>query len=202
MSKIPCQTLPAPRFPAVSAEELAFAMAVFVNAGIGFISSRLQTPPTADSEWARDQIYLDLLPQSQTNHEAASSGETSLHQAFSVVWEQFEGHQKQGAVCARLLAFHFLMERTRGRAVENWLRPSPESPATVILDNAVVAAVGCAPLGGDGRLSENALALAVRQHLRSEGSRETVPLRASGHPIGSEFETDETAGRLLLPTIR
>lgn len=157
---------------------MAFAMAVFVNAGNGVISSRLQAPPTASSEWARDQVYLDLLPQTPTNAKAAPSGGTSLHQAFSVAWEQFEGHQQQGAVCARLLAFHFLMELTRGRAAENWLRPSPENPSTVILDDSVVAAVGCAPLGWDGRLSEDSLASAVRQHLRNEGSREPVPLCA------------------------
>jgi hypothetical protein len=178
------QPFPTPRFPAVSAEEMAFAMAVFVNAGTGTMSSRLQTPLTANAEWARDQIYLDLLPQPPTSAQAAHAGETSLHQAFSIVWEQFEGHNQQHAVCARLLAFHFLMELTEARAVENWLRQSPENPTTVILDNAVVAAVGCVPLREDGQMRENELASAVRQHLKDEVSREPVPLFTCGRTGG------------------
>ncbi len=153
-------------------------MAVFVNAGNGAISTRLQTSLTAAAEWERDQRYWDLLPNTHTPAQDAPVQGVSLHQAFSVVWEQFEGHHQQVVVCARLLAFHFLMERTQGRAVENWLRPSPEGPATVILDDAVVTAVGCVFLREDGQMSENDLAESVRQQLRSEGSRKPAPLCA------------------------
>ncbi|MGI4830640.1 MAG: hypothetical protein ACRYFU_20960 [Janthinobacterium lividum] len=168
MPSIPSQILP-PRFPAVPTQEIAFAMAVFLNAGNGTVSSRLQSPPTASAEKARDQIYLDLLPQVPAQAQAPKPEESSLHKAFSVVWEQFEGHHQQGAVCARLLAFHFLMERTRGQVVADWLRPCPDNPATVILDDAVVAALGTAPLRADGRLLEAEFISAVIAHFQQRG---------------------------------
>jgi hypothetical protein len=102
---------------------------------------------------------------------AARPFESTLHATFCVVWDQFEGDSCQRAVCARVLAFHLLMERTRGRMVEQWLTPSPESPETVVLDNAIVAAVGTAPLTEDGTLLEGPFVSAVRAHSKGQDAR-------------------------------
>ena len=34
----------------------------------------------------------------------------SLYKAFRALWEQYEGDARQRSVCARVLAFYFLME--------------------------------------------------------------------------------------------
>lgn len=168
-------------FPDVSSvptDKIAFAMAIFVNAANRAISPRFRPTLRPVAERERDQLFLDLLsPRGPAQVNARRSEEASLYEAFLVMWEQFDGDRHQAAVSARVLAFHLLMERTQGRVVEEWLRPSPEGPQTVVLDDAVVAAVGSVPFGSDGALLEETFVVAVRTHL--VGGLDDGPIRLS-----------------------
>ena len=152
-------------FPLVPSEKIAFAMAVFVNTANQAIRPQSKLTLGVAAGRARDQLFLDLLPRGPAQVQIGKPQETSLYEAFMAVWEQFEGDDQQQVVCVRILAFHFLMLRTQGSVVEEWLRPSPENPETVILDDAIVAAVGSVDLGNDGSLLEDRFLSAVRTQL-------------------------------------
>ena len=183
-------------------------MAIFVNADNLAISPRFRSTLSPVAERERDQLFLDLLSARRpAQAKAKKPPQASLYEAFLVVWEQFEGDSHQAAVSARILAFHFLMERTRGRVVEEWLRPSPESPQLVVLDDAVVAAVGSVPLRSDGALLEETFVVAVRTHLvgrSDDGPIPVDPVRISGNttlraqkPAYTRFEHRNIAAQLL-----
>jgi hypothetical protein len=162
-------------------------MAVFVNAGNRRICSSPQSPVRADpaSLYGRDRIFMDQLAGAPAKVGAARPEEASLHATFSAVWDQFEGDTCQDAVCARVLAFHLLMDRTQGRIVEEWLTPCLDSPEVVELDEAVVAAVGTAPLGENGTLLEGAFLSTVRAHVqqRSDAPTEVTASARRAEPI-------------------
>ena len=149
-------------YPPVSTGEIAFAIAIFVNAAnrsISLVTSSL----SPRSLRACDQAFLNLVPRRSAQVQNGTSHEASLYEAFKVLWEQFEGDTHQTAVCARILAFHFLMERTSGSVVAEWLKEHPETPETVVLDDAIVSAIAGVSLALDGSLLESEFHDAVRR---------------------------------------
>ncbi len=182
-------------FPLVPSEKIAFAMAVFVNTANQAIRPRSRSPLGAVAGRARDQLFLDLLPRGPAQVKVRKPQETSLYEAFLAIWEQFEGDDHQTAVCVRILAFHLLMERTQGSVVEEWLRPSPENPETVILDDAIVAAVGSVTLGKDGSLLEGSFLSAVRTHLLPKTDDRSLAARTI--QVGNGEKHDQTPNKFV-----
>ena len=178
-------------YPPVSTEEVAFAIAIFVNAANRTISRIPRPPLSSRARRACDQAFLDLVPRSSSRNETTSPGQASLYEAFKVLWEQFEGDNQQTAVCARILAFHFLMERTRGSVIEEWLMEHSEQPETVILDDAIVAAIASTTLSEDGSLQASQFRSAVSNHIQ-ERSKTAHSLAVITRDLAAQLLTLES----------
>ena len=133
-------------FPPVSAGEMAFALTVFVNAANRRILPRV-TPELALTEDGNEvckDLYQTLcadVSSLPTMGRPRPDDETTLFGAFLVLCLHYEGHAEQASLCARVLAFYFLMERSAGAALAGWVRPSPDDPRQVLLDPAVIRAI-------------------------------------------------------------
>ncbi len=136
----------------------------------------------------RDLFLTLYCAAASTEAESEAPQEGSLYTAFRTLWEQYEGDELQSPICARVLAFYFLMERTRGTVVEEWLRPCTETPEAVFLDDAIVAAIASVSLGESGVLQEDDFLMTVRAlarvhaddlETRTEGVK---PAITSTHP--------------------
>ena len=146
----------------VSAEELSFALSIFVNAG----NSRLQRPPCAGgtpgfearrkSRRLLARLSVDRPALQQLPEHAPMPGEATLDAAFLALWQQYEGDARQTSICARVLRFHYLMVRTEGAAIEPWLTACPGSPGLVEMHPAVISALSSAVLTPEGMLPEQA----------------------------------------------
>lgn len=91
-----------------------------------------------------------------TRKPAVIEDDLSLYAAFRKLWEQYEGNYCQASVCARVLAFHFLVKRTGGSgAAAAWLAPHPDGPEAALLDPVVVEALARILLLKNGLLTEN-----------------------------------------------
>lgn len=154
----------------MASDEIAYAVAVFVSAANKTLSPGIRSPLTSHAKRECEDLFMTLycaVPSQDPDGEGTQGG--SLYKAFRVLWEQYEGDACQRSVCARVLAFYFLMERTRGIVVQEWIRPCPDTPEAVVLDDAVIAAIGTVALGERGGLPENLFfssvkALAEKQH--------------------------------------
>jgi len=139
----------------VPVEELAFAMAVFLNA------ARLpsESPSNCDAPGnclcRRTLRHLESRGGGTPEIEGGKlKGETTLDFAFHRLWQHYERDVRQWSICARVLGFHLLMVRTEGMVVERWMAPSPGSDETVILHPAVVEALAVVTLDPQGYLPE------------------------------------------------
>ena len=143
-------------FHPVQAEEMAFAITLFVNAGTGQISAG-QKPLTIRNRKDGVKLFLTLSspasgPLSREQGEAAVQSE--LFQAFLIVWEHYRSDTSQVSIAARLLGFFHLMTRTRGKALETWVEPSVTTDEVVILHPAVIETLASTGLLRNGRLDE------------------------------------------------
>jgi hypothetical protein len=140
-------------FPPVCPNELGFALTLFVAAANRQIRSpHLDSPTLHECE----QIFLQLsahhqAPKCQVNPAAR---EADLQSAFFVLWDLYQGHPLQRSICARVLGFYFLMERTRGEALQEWIDVCPDRPEAVSLHPAVVEALAIVPLDQTGSLDQ------------------------------------------------
>lgn len=163
-----------PLYPSVATEEIAYAVAVFVSAANGTLFARQFSSPTSKAKRECEDLFITLYSAAaSTEAEAEPTQEGSLYTSFRVLWEQYQGDARQSSICARVLAFYFLMERTRGTVVEQWLRPCPDAPEAVVLDKAVVAAIASVALG-EGGLQEDQFRSAVKD-LAERRSDQEVP---------------------------
>ena len=157
-------------FSPVPAEELAYALTVFVSA-----SSRTFVPsqpdisrPYEDDREERQDFFADLLPHfPDVDRRKTLPGYASLTSAFTALWNEYRDHDLRDSLCARVLCFHFLMERTAGRAVEKWIQPIPERPEEIILHPAVVDALASVFLDTDTGLTEANLSAAIHNTLHA-----------------------------------
>ena len=190
-------------------DEIAYAVAVFVSAANKTLSLRQRSSLTSHARRECEDLFITLYctaPSQDFDAEGTQGG--SLYTAFRALWEQYEGDAGQRSVCARVLAFYFLMERTRGTVVEEWIRPCPETPEAVILDDAVIEAIGSVALGEGGGLPEDLFLLTVktleqkranRQDIHTENAKppEIVSLLPVMAVPGSGSLIENLAGRLL-----
>ena len=142
-------------FAAVPEEEIAFAMSLFVSAGNGDLAGSLQEGVPARSLEACTRLLWVISRGigGMMRDEPERPYLSRLEGAFRTVWRHYEGDERQASVCARVLGFYYLMERSGGAIVENWVSACEGSDELVVLHPAVVATVACAPLGRDGVLS-------------------------------------------------
>jgi len=169
-------------FGRVPADEIAFAMSLFLAAAQRKILPKKR--PTTEAELSNGQeaqrVFVSLVPLRPVPFpKAAEFQGSSLSEAFLTVWQHYAGDDRQASLCARVLGFHLLMERTEGDAVGRWLMPSPSDPGTVLLHPAVIEAVASVPLLHEGRLPEELFI-------------QTVVLYASSRSVGvSSFGVSE-----------
>lgn len=137
-------------------DEIAYAIAVFVSAANKTLSLGKRSSLTTHAKRECEELFFAfycVAPSHDSDEEGAHGA--SLYTAFRTLWEQYEGDAGQRSVCARVLAFYFLMERTQGSTVEEWLRPCPDTPEAVLLDDAVIEAIGSVALRERGGLPKD-----------------------------------------------
>jgi hypothetical protein len=79
----------------------------------------------------------------------------ALYSVFRVLWENYKGNECQASICARVLAFHFLIERTTGTAAEDWLTRRPAGPESIMLNSVVIEALARVCLLKNGLLDHD-----------------------------------------------
>ncbi len=147
---------------------MGFALSLFVSA-----ANRNVAPQSAsDSDFRQedrdvcDDLYLVLCGEPGTFPQLGRprlDGETTLREAFRVLCEHYGGFGLQASICARVLAFYFLMERSAGAVLTGWVQPSPESPNLVILPAAVIHAIAEVKLNGSVLLRDSQFLDSVEQ---------------------------------------
>lgn len=121
---------------------MAFALALFVNAANGKIAGA-DALVSARGKALCDELYLDLCgqPGATDARGPRMAGEASLYQSFRAVCQHCDGHPEQVPLCARVLAFHFLMLRSAGAVLAGWAQAHPSEPRHVLLPQAVINAI-------------------------------------------------------------
>jgi hypothetical protein len=147
-------------FSPVKSDDLAYALSVFVAAA----NSRLRTAPRCSklqrtSILECERLFLTVSNEPRTrsmDQRAAASlhGESTLPVAFAALWNEYLDDASRDSICARVLGFYYLMERTAGRAIRRWVEFCPDQPEAVSLDLIVVQALASVPLSPDGHLSQ------------------------------------------------
>lgn len=151
-------------FSSVSAEELGFALNLFVAAANRTLMPNLGRRLGEEEQVERERFFADLLVHAAD----ADAGKTLTHQAslesaFRALWDHFSSHTQRDALCARVLYFHFLMVKTEGRAVSRWTEVCPERAEAVLLHPAVVEGLANVPLDTAAGLVEAHLIVAITQ---------------------------------------
>ncbi len=142
---------------------MSFALTLFVEAA----SRQISLPVTVhDVDEVCGYLFntlcadLDILPAAE--HPRAED-QSALYAAFRSLCGHYDGDPLQAAVCARVLAFYFLMERSAGAAVADWVRSHPETPQVVELHPAVIEAIATVRLCGSVLLSASAFTRLVAE---------------------------------------
>ena len=151
------RTSPSPDFASVSNDEMAFALTLFVEAANRRISSPVPVRAVQpESDEVCDLLFRVLCADLESDpavQRPQHDQQTSLFAAFSTLCSHYDGDPLQAAVCARVLAFYFLMERTAGAVLSEWVQPDPETPQYVSLDPAIIEAIATVRLRGSVLLS-------------------------------------------------
>jgi hypothetical protein len=202
--------LPDLEFDPIPPDEMGFAMALFVNAANGRLSSSghfRSSPPSPNL--VCEQLFLRLLFSDDlvatSPKPIVLKDDVNLYSVFRTLWERYEDDDRQVSVCARVLAFHFMMERTAGGAVAAWINPCPSGPEAVFLDPAVVEALAGICLLKDGLLSEDHFLNEVERHgaqkPHSQASDEHRPAQYGLPPVSDlslqSFPFGHDGSRLL-----
>lgn len=115
-------------------KEMAFALAVFVAASEYSLLSAAQ-------------LYAALVRKEVSGPGPNPTRESPrLFPVFRALWAQFAGDPKQVAICARVVGFHLMMERTAGTAIDGWCVEEDGNQSRIALHSAVVQAIGRVPL--------------------------------------------------------
>ena len=81
--------------------------------------------------------------------------------AFAALWNEYLDDAARDSICARVLGFYYLMERTAGQAIKRWVEFCPEQPEAVALDLVVVHGLANVLLSPEGHLSQALLLEAI-----------------------------------------
>ena len=140
-------------FAKVSFGEIAFATALFLAAAEGSLAGCAASLTEEQEEDCR-RLFLTLVRQpAGLNREMEENGQAAakqqdgargpgLYTVFRSLWNHLIVHQQRSAICARVLAFHLLMERTWGGAIDGWTTALEGEEELVELHPAVVHAIG------------------------------------------------------------
>ena len=147
-----------PRRQSIDVQEMAYALSFFVGAATNRLSFGSGSEPTVNelSDNRAAMIYDAIVigQSSPRDPELHRSNQTTLQVAFARLWSHYEESSAQESICARVLGFYCLMERTGGRALARWTSEDPTNPEGTILHPAVVEALALLPIGNQGRLQE------------------------------------------------
>lgn len=168
-------TSSSPDFAPVSSEEIGFALTMFVQAANRSIPASLMPngPLSAEREEVCGLLFSMLcadIDRSSVPAQPRSPGETTLYAAFQSLYSFYEGDPHQVAVCARVLAFYFLMERSAGEVVADWTESHPQTPGLISLHPAVVNAIGTVNLHYSVALSATTFRELVSEIAATDGN--------------------------------
>ncbi len=149
---------------------MAFALTIFVQAA----NQRIPLPISpGEVDEVCHHLFSILCADVDTPPTAGPPQpdfQTTLFVAFRTLCGHYDGDPLQAAVCARVLAFYFLMERSAGAVLADWVQPHPETPQFVGLHPAVVETIATVRLRGSVLLSAHAfLKLVVENAADPEG---------------------------------
>ena len=133
-------------------------MALFVAAANGRLLPTKTARSEAELESAQEgkRVFVSIVPRQPVPIlNAARSYVGSLSEAFLVVWQHYSGDERQACICARVLGFHLLAERTNGEIMKDWITPDRQNPEVVLLHPVVIDAIASVPLTADGAFSES-----------------------------------------------
>lgn len=154
-------------FEPVTADELGFALTLFVAAGSGTLCAGREAVPRLSDEQTseRERLFAELLFHAEDPHHSKGfPHESTLKTAFSAVWSQYKPYELRDSICARVLSFYFLMVQTGGKAVARWTTQNPDRPEEeVLLDPAVVEGLANVCLHPETGLIEAQLTEAIDQ---------------------------------------
>jgi hypothetical protein len=157
-------------FCEVPVNEMAHALTYFVDAANMELRSSL-IPRTKGrrirlSECERFFIKLSVCNISErVPAQTASANEEGLFRSFVTLWNHYEGYGLRRSICARVLGFYYLMERTGGWPLQGWMELSRDRPEAVLLDLAVVDGLASVQLEFSGRLSQALLLARIESEM-------------------------------------
>jgi hypothetical protein len=145
-------------FLTVDPDELGFALTLFVSAA----NQQICLCGVANADFLEEgRRFISSVPGHNLGAPAPSAigfaRQSSLEAAFFALWQHYPGDDLRRSLCARVLGFYFLMERTRGQALQDWMEFCPDNPTAVILHPAVVDALAIIPLNSAGVLDQRLL---------------------------------------------
>lgn len=171
-------------FSIIEADEMGFAMALFVAAARGKV-----LPPyyqssgfTLSHDPGISDPLLDGARMTLGEENSQAFDEVPLACAVSVLWHHYEHNSFQQSICSRLVAFYSLMVRSKGMLLEPWMKDDDDDPESMALSPAIIMAVATAPLNENGQFKDSDF----RDRVRSLSERET----RSNEPSASEKWTD------------
>jgi hypothetical protein len=146
-------------FSPVRTDNLAYALTVFVSAANGKLRSRVAScsalRQSSILECERLFLILSSGPRRRAMDRRSSAyRESTLPVAFAAVWNEYLDDVSRDSICARVLGFYYLMERTAGKAMVRWIEACPAQPEAVALDLVVVHGLANVPLSSEGHLSQ------------------------------------------------
>jgi hypothetical protein len=156
-------------FPPVAADELGFALGVFVAAGSRPLpAGAMRCEELSEEETDEGEaLFGDLLVHgSFADRSQELPHQASLPRAFAALWREYRDDAMRESLCARVLCFYFLMERTRGKVVEPWVTACPERPEEVLLDPVVVQGLAAMPVSAATGVREADLVAAILRQTR------------------------------------
>ncbi len=125
----------------ISPEEIAYAAALFMAAAKGQLPGYSGLSP--EEEVSCHKLYSGLTGSSITPGSSESfTTKASLYAVFRQFWAFYKEEVEQESICGRTLAFHLLMECTRGYAIQGWTSPIEGQEREVNLHPAVIQAIG------------------------------------------------------------
>jgi hypothetical protein len=139
----------------VSFDEIAFATACFLAAAEGQMAGCSSGLSKSQGIHCR-RVYTGLLKAEEGSYpsKAEYQAKRQLYDVFRSLWEHHIDQTQHSAICARVLAFHLLMERTAGAAIQGWTMALDGDESQLALHPAVVHAIGQVLLRPDHALSE------------------------------------------------
>ena len=149
-------------FSPVRTDDLAYALTVFVAAA----NRKLHSDPHRSQMASRHPLgECERLFQTLSSEDhpepvppnRRDNSEMTLRAAFAALWNNYRSEQSRDSICARVLGFYYLMERTAGQVIQPWFELCPERPDTVSVDMVVVESLAKVPLTANGHLSRTML---------------------------------------------